>query len=483
MLHHPPSSFIPGIESLVPAQYARYAPLIADGLRFFLTQLPAWRQAEIIAEQQLLPRDAAVAERLVRLMHACPTLHKLGQVLARHRDLDPDLRRRLHKLESLEPHTPVDTLAAHLDELRACHHDVWLSVAHTALAEGSVAVVVPFEWSEAHGDGGRGVLKVLRPGIEQRLAEDLAAWARTGPYLQERAARLGLGDPPIADTLERVQRLLLAEIDLAGEQAHLAEAARTVRHARVIIPRLLPFCTPRVTAMEYVPGAKVTDAVDAPAWRRRALAEAAVEALVAGPFLSAEPAALFHADPHGGNLLAAPDGRLAVLDWSLAGRLSKQEREHLAQAVLGGATLDAGRVARAVTALAAGGLDVREAGLHDAARSAVGELRRGALPGVSWLTGLLDAAAVGGVRFGDDLLLFRKTLLMIEGVVTDICPDVSVDAVLLRVALGAAWAEWPRRWLSPPWSREFATHVSLADLWSTLFRPAAFAPWLAAAPR
>ena len=56
-----------------------------------------------------------------------------------------------------------------------------------------------------------GVLKVLKPGIEERLAEDLAAWPELGHHLEARGRALGLADVGWIETLERVRDLMLAE--------------------------------------------------------------------------------------------------------------------------------------------------------------------------------------------------------------------------------------------------------------------------------
>src|SRR6185295_3929472 len=59
-------------------------------------------------------------------------------------------------------------------------------------------------------------------------------------------------------------------------------------------------------------------------------ADQLIEALVAVPFFSREPEAIFHADPHAGNLLYDETNReLVVLDWALAERLSLESRRQL----------------------------------------------------------------------------------------------------------------------------------------------------------
>jgi len=443
---------------LLPEPYAAYRPLVAEALLFFLEQLPAPRLLEIAAEQSRLPPPAPLAARAVAVLRRCPTLHKLGQVVARDRRLAPELRRHLQGLESSPPAAPVAEL---LRAMGGGPPPEWQLDA--PLAEGSVAVVVPFTWREGAAPPREGVLKILKPGVEERLQEELEIWPRLGQFLEERSARHGLPVLEYRETLERVRTLLQGEVRLDRERDHLAAAARFYAGSpAVLIPRLLPFSTPRATAMERVRGRKAPEAGGGAAPRRR-LAETILAALVAQPFWSAAPTATFHADPHAGNLFCSDDGRLAVLDWSLVARLSKAQRVRLMQILLGALCLDAPRIAEAAAALAAGRTDADA--IRTAAAVAVGEVRGGRGPGFAWLLRLLDRlVASGAATFPEDLLFFRKALLSLLGVVADVSADCDLDAVLSRAAGAELCREWPARILAAPDSRAFGTHLSNADL-------------------
>lgn len=453
------------ISSLVPEAYAAYRPVIADGLWFFVNRLPADRRDAILAEQQELPADTHVARRLVALMHHCPTLHKLGQVIARHASLSAELRRRLQSLESLAPATPIDAIRKIVTQEIATDVSADFRMGSRALAEGSVAVVVPFEWRETDAKH-RGVLKVLKPGIEQRLEEELAIWSALGEHLDEQCHNLGIPAMDYRETFEQVRDLLRHEVRLDLEQTHLAEAAGTLADdPNVHVPGLLPFCSPRITAMERITGRQVTDAGALSEHDPKHLATTIVRALIASPIWSPAPAAMFHADPHAGNLFVDDAGRLVVLDWSLTGRLSKPLREQLSQIVLAAIALDGRRVADIVGVLArkiADGVAMR-----NTVRDALHRMRPGRPPGFEWLVHLLDDLVKrGAVSFPPDLMLFRKTLLTLEGVVADVSPGLAIDEVLLAEAAGRFANEWPRRATAPMFSRDFSTHISNADLWS-----------------
>ena len=128
----------------------------------------------------------------------------------------------------------------------------------------------------------------------------------------------------------RRDRLMLQhELDFTREQATLVEARQAYRASIGIrVPRLIrPLSTSRITAMSEESGVKVTDAFRRSPLRRTRVAEKLVEAILAVPLFSRAQDAIFHADPHAGNLLYDEANReLIVLDWALAERLSLESR-------------------------------------------------------------------------------------------------------------------------------------------------------------
>jgi ubiquinone biosynthesis protein len=265
--------------------------------------------------------------------------------------------------------------------------------------------------------------------------------------------------------LERVRHLLFGEIRLDREQAHLAEAAQFYAETPdVVIPRVLPFCTRRITAMERVEGCKVTEARLAPAAARR-LAIRIGESLVARPLWHHGAVTLFHADPHAGNLLFIPHEQLGILDWSLAGHLSKSDQEQLMQVLLAALTLNGSGLGRALGSLSRA--PARESALTPVVSDALRQIRGGAFPGFGWLLQLLDTAvAAAAVDLSGDLVFFRKALLSVTGVLEDVCEGCTLDSLLLDAGARAFSRELPGRILAPAHSRAFGMHVSNADLLS-----------------
>ena len=88
--------------------------------------------------------------------------------------------------------------------------------------------------------------------------------------------------------------------------------------------------------------------------------------------------------------------------------------------------------------------------------------------------GMLDDAVIRArLRPAGDLILFRKGLLSLEGVLADVCADVRIDDLLPWIFLRKLAGEWPRRFITWPLSRAFGTRLSNHDLASLLVQ----LPW------
>ncbi len=462
-----------GLNELIPEPLAHWRPLVIDGLTFFLERLPVERLLAIVAEQLTMAGDTQPhsrsdsARRLVALMVRCPTLHKLGQVVARYPQLDPELRRQLQQLESLPATTPhAEVLARIRHELGCCpagRPRAEIVIGDAPLAAGSVAVVMPFSYRE-ECEIRHGVFKVLKPGVENMLAQELAILVELAPHLEQRSRELGLPPVDYRDTLETVQRLMTREVHLDVEQHNLLAASEFYADEPLVqVPRLLPWCTPRMTAMERIFGTKVTDAELTPALRQK-LAETMVSALLGQPFWSAGERAVVHADLHAGNLFVTADGRLAVLDWSLTAALTKTQREALVAIVLGGLLLDADSIRRAVATL--GAITHDDPILAEAVERALDRVAfHGHLPGFDWLLTLFDEIALHtAAGFWEDFVLLRKSWLSLSGVIGDLAGAQSPDPQLIGLALQRFMSEMPARPLARPGAQHFASHVSNADL-------------------
>src|SRR5579864_5796438 len=324
------------VDALVPEAYLKWRPPVRDAMMFVVARLSPARLAPKLLEQIDLPLQTPAEERLLRLIAKVPGLQKLGQVIARNQHLRPALRRALAKLENgIRDVKPEDIRAMIEQDLGPRLATFAVEIAPTILSEASVSAVVRFTWRNPDsGHRERGVFKVLKPHIPEYFSEDMDYLQALAQYFGDRHHTYGFPAHLIPDTFMKVRRLLRHEVNFSREQKTLLEAANLYRFLfGVRVPRVIqPLCTPRITALSEERGIKVTNAAARLAPPRRArIAEQLIEALVAVPLLSAQQDAIFHGDPHAGNLLYDNrTGELTIIDWALRERLSRDQRRHLA---------------------------------------------------------------------------------------------------------------------------------------------------------
>jgi len=449
---------IADIRQFVPHPLSQYRDAIAETIQHFL-QLATPGDAKVV---QIA--DADGFEPLIRLALDHPTLHKLAQVLSRHRSLPKDLRTSLQTLESFAPRTPFDSIIRIIrGELGDRLHE--LEIDHAALAEASVAVVVPFVWRPHPDEPVRGVFKVLKPGVRERLERELAIWPEVGAFFADRCRTHGLPEIDHRETLDAAANLLRHEIDFAAEQRQLGAAADALSGIDgVRVPRLLPFCTSKVTAMERLDGVRVTDVGMTALEARRRLASRIVEALISQPMWSFEHNASFHADPHAGNLMSTEQGELAILDWAMVGTLTEYDRQEVSRLLLHAQLLDRHGICRSIERLNSG-RTLNEGALQLVVDRLLVQAPNALAPEFSWVTKLMDAAVLEcGAQFSEGLLLFRKSLLVLEGVIADLVGEGGFDTLLFSSTIQRMAGEWPARAFLPPSSRKLGSRLSTFDL-------------------
>jgi ubiquinone biosynthesis protein len=382
-------------------------------------------------------------ERLARsLEHLGPVAIKLGQLLSTRADLfggafAEDLSRlkdRLAPFPTSQARAEVERgLGRPLDSMFQSFGE---PVAGASLAQAHEAV-----WR----DGRKVAVKVLRPGIERRVAADAELLALTARLVDRWVPPARRLEPrAFAATVIRATQL---ELDLRLEAAGADELSEVMAKDGFMSAPAVVWAGvgKRVLTLEWAAGWPLSDpaALTQPGLERKALADNLVRA-----FLSqALDHGVFHADLHEGNLFAAAPDRLMAVDFGIMGRLGAPERRYLAEILWGFLERDYERVAR--VHFEAGYVP----GHHSVeafaqALRAVGEpvFGRAAseVPMSRVLTQLFEITALFDMRLRPELVLLQKTMMTVEGVARRIWPDHDIWAAADPVV-----RRWMARELSP----------------------------------
>src|ERR1039458_2244663 len=452
------------VDRLVPQAYVEWRPPVRDAMMFVVTRLSPARLAPKLLEQLELPLKTSAEVRLLRLIAKVPGLQKLGQVIARNRNLRPALRNALARLENgIRDVQPEDIVAIIRQELGPRLEKYDVRIAPAILSEATVSAVVRFTWRDPEsGRRERGVFKVLKPHIPEYFAEDMDYLRGLAQYFGDPQRNYGFSGNVIPDTFKKVRRLLRHEVNFVREQKTLVEAWSLYRSMKgVRVPRLIqPLCTSGITALTEERGIKVTNAAARlPEARRRKVAEQLIEALVAVPLLAAQEDAIFHGDPHAGNLLYNNrTGELTIIDWALRERLSHDQRRHLALLFLMVTLRDPVGTCNEVLALTQ--QHIRSASPRGRMVSELVTRFLDELPvvpsGVDAMV-LLERIAMKGIKFPGPLIMLSKVMFTLDGILGDVGGSSKGMGFTIARHVAQHWIKNRKEFRSPLKTRDWIT--------------------------
>jgi ubiquinone biosynthesis protein len=460
------------LETLVPDVYRAWRPIVRDAVAYVGTHLSLQRLVPKLVEQMLLPAELPLAQRLIRLIAQMPSLQKLGQMIARNRNLDPAFRAELTRLENtiqdIEPTEVRHEIERQLGHQLTTYEVV---VQEVNLAEASVSAAVRFTWiNPATGQREPGVFKVLKPYVRAYFSEELDLLQGLAAFFDARRQQYGFAQARLREMFDDVCRLLAQETQFLQEQANLMAAAQ--RYANVTgvrIPRLIPeLSTSSITATTEESGVKVAEAFPRVAFKRRQVAACLIEVLLAVPLFTPEAEAILHADPHAGNLFVDEQtGDVIILDWALTERLSRDERRQIVLLMLAVALRDESLIFHALVALSADDLrrdQTQGAMVRERVAHFIRHVSICTVPGPKHVLALLDSLVYAGLRFSSSLLVARKVLFILDGVLHDIAPEVQITPVLMWYVLtqGRLSVRQLQPWYAP--ANTFRVPLSFVDV-------------------
>jgi ubiquinone biosynthesis protein len=202
------------------------------------------------------------------------------------------------------------------------------------------------------------------------------------------------------------------------------------------IPKVYDELTSRsVLTMELIRGTKISQ-IDLEKHDREAIAKHIVDA----SFRQLFEDGLFHGDPHPGNILVLEGDQLALLDFGVVGRLTKQMQETLVMMVLSISLKDSDSVARLLYRLGSGDSRANLMGFRqdiDAILSAYLPGATGTLGSInakSLLRDMLDLAVKYKIRIPKEYAILSRASVAMEGVLRGLYPDLKVLEIVLPYA-------------------------------------------------
>ncbi|MGN6301428.1 MAG: ABC1 kinase family protein [Angustibacter sp.] len=387
---------------------------------------------DVLSPDELPPGDVAAAESLATELEAMgPTFIKLGQLLSSRVDLLPQAyTEALARLQDdVEPFGFDE-----VEQIVSSELGVRLSRAFSRFDSAPVAAASLGQVHRAAmRDGREVVVKVQRPGIRQQVLDDMEVLGEIAGFVEahsETGRRYA-----VADLLEQFRKSLVDELDYQREARNLVLLRDLVRERPLIVvpAPIEDYTTSRVLTMEYVPGKKVTDL--GPLGRLDLDGAALADALIGSFTQQVLVAGVFHADPHPGNVLLTPDGRLALIDLGMVGHIPVPMRDKLIKlimALLSGRPDDVSRVARTLGTELPGFDELAfERSVTDvvlrATETSIADLDTGAV-----MLDLARQSARAGLQLAPELSMLGKAMLNLDQVARTLDPTFSPQEALQR---------------------------------------------------
>ena len=407
---------------LNPAHAARYAALARLLVRHGRSDVVSGVGFdEFLVEDERPEGSHGPAEELATdLEQMGPTYVKLGQLLSTRVDLlPPAYTEALTRLQDEVDPFPYDEVKTIVEE----ELGVSISNAFTSFDEKPLAAASLGQVHRATLRSGREVVvKIQRPGIRETVRDDMEALAQLADFADRHTdvgRRYGFGQ-----LLSQFRRSLAGELDYQREAANLIRLRQlTAEHPHLLVPEPVPdYTSSRVLTMDFVPGRKVTDVgplglldVDGEPLVRD-LFSAYLHMILVDGFL--------HADPHPGNVLLTPDGRLALIDLGMVATVPPRVQDSIVKLLLAISDADGEEAATVLAAMGSpldgyDGSRFREdvSALVTRAVSLGGNVQAGAV-----LVELSRLSGVHGLRPPAEMAMVGKALLNLDQVTTHLDP-------------------------------------------------------------
>ncbi|WP_073974760.1 2-polyprenylphenol 6-hydroxylase [Erythrobacter donghaensis] len=366
------------------------------------------------------PRDYAGAFRAIG-----PAAIKLGQSLATRPDLVGD--EAANNLLSLQDSLPPVPFA----QIRAAIESSFGQPLENLFAEIDPEPVGAASIAQVHKgvttDGRKVAIKVLRPGIREKFARDIQTYEWAAAHVEAMGGEAARLRPRL--TIANFKRWTNSELDLRREAASASELAEQMAGVPGYrIPAIdWDRTNGRVLTVEWIDGIKISR-LDELRARGHDLA-AISERLVISFLTQAISAGFFHADMHQGNLFIEDDGTIVAIDFGIMGRIDRRARQWLAEILYGLTTGNYQRVAE-IHFEAQYVPSYHSVGEFATALRAVGEPMRGKpvkeLSVGQMLDGLFAITRDFDMQTQPHLLLLQKTMVMVEGIATQLNPDINM---------------------------------------------------------
>ncbi len=364
-----------------------------------------------------------------------PVYVKLGQLLSTRPDLLPaKYIEALSSLQSTVPPVPANQMEVFIRQnLPRPPEEIFESIEYTAIAAGSIG-----QTHRAVLKSGQQVaIKVQRPGIDHLVDRDMALIRDVARLMS--ATQFGQRYN-VVDLAYEFSEAIRAELDFMTEAGYTDQLRRNLRRSswydpeQIVVPEIYwELTNSKLIVMQWLEGAPIlTTAIAKDTSEKAQRKREEITTLLFRIFCQQYYIdGFFHADPHPGNIFFLKDGRVAILDCGMMGRLDPRTREVMTEMVLAIANSDARRCTQLTLKLTEPLQPTEISKLESDLTRIMGRYYGLSLEQVNtaeMFGEILEAGTQNDLRWPANVGLFTKSLANLEGAARQFNPQVDLMA-------------------------------------------------------
>lgn len=392
------------------------------------------------AGEPQLPTPSVLRNILIDLG---PVYVKLGQLLSTRPDLLPG--RYIEALSSLQANVPPvpwsEVEVVIRQELRSPLEETFSYINPQPVAAGSIAQThkaILINQQEV-------AIKVQRPGIDEVITQDISLIKG----IAELVSLSDFGqDYDFVALADEFGKALQAELDFTQEASFTDQLRRNLSSSRwfdtqqLVVPKIYwEYTTQKLMVLEWLNGLPLLTAdlsippipesvngitpAETINHRKRQITTLLFRSFLQQMFIDG----FFHADPHPGNIFYLNDGRVALLDCGMMGRLDPRTQQILTEMILAIVDMDAKRCAQLTLELAESGQPVSLARLQNDYDRMLRKYYNRNLAEINFSEAfyeVLDIARSNKIRLPGNMGLYAKALANLEGVARAFDPEINL---------------------------------------------------------
>jgi ubiquinone biosynthesis protein len=364
-----------------------------------------------------------------------PTFIKIGQILSSRPDILPS--QFIDELSKLQDNVPPEKFEAinevFFSDFNKNIDDCFLEFERHPFASGSIAQV----HNAVLKDGRDVIVKIQRPNIKQKMNIDITILYKI-INIAKNKFQDSIIDPE--EVLDELKYSTNREFDFNLEAENMIKFKRLNKnvafcHVPYIIENL---SKSKTITMEKIDGFKINDIkkLKDNGYDLKDTGEKLAESFFKQVFTDG----FFHADPHPGNLLIH-DKKICFLDFGIMGNISPSLKTSLNKIIISIVYKDMDELVSNIMSIGIKNGLVDKNRLYEDISTLMDNYLSTSLKNIkisSMILDIFNCAKNNNIKFPKDLILLTKSFIIVEGLVSEIAPDIQILDIAIPFVKGSS---------------------------------------------